>query len=55
MTAAAAEIGDLLGVKYLVTFTHVRRLRQAAVAAPRSKLPLLAFTPERGRRAPSWR
>ncbi|MDQ1483707.1 MAG: pyruvate kinase [Actinomycetota bacterium] len=44
VTAAAAEIGELLGAKYLVTFTQLgdsaRRLSRI-----RSKLPMLAFTP----------
>jgi pyruvate kinase len=44
ITAAAAEIGELLGAKYLVTFTQLgdsaRRLSRT-----RSKLPMLAFTP----------
>ena len=44
VTAAAAEIGDLLGAKYLVTFTQLgdsaRRLSRI-----RSKLPMLAYTP----------
>jgi len=44
VTAAAAEIGGLLGAKYLVTFTQLgdsaRRLSRI-----RSKLPMLAFTP----------
>jgi len=44
VTAAAAEIGELLGAKYLVTFTQTgdsaRRLSRI-----RSKLPMLAFTP----------
>src|ERR1019366_2402334 len=44
VTAAAAEIGKLLGAKYLVTFTQsgesARRLSRI-----RSKLPMLAFTP----------
>ena len=44
VTAAAADIGDLLGAKYLVTFTQsgdsARRLSRI-----RSKLPMLAFTP----------
>ena len=30
VTAAAAEIGELLGCKYLITFTRVRRLGPAA-------------------------
>ena len=44
VTAAAADIGELLGVKYLVTFTQsgdsAKRLSRI-----RSKLPMLAFTP----------
>jgi pyruvate kinase len=44
VTAAAAEIGELVGAKYLVTFTQsgdsARRLSRI-----RSKLPMLAFTP----------
>jgi pyruvate kinase len=44
VTAAAAEIGELVGAKYLVTFTHsgdsAKRLSRI-----RSKLPMLAFTP----------
>jgi pyruvate kinase len=44
VTAAAAEIGDLLGAKYLVTFTtsgdSAKRLSRI-----RPKLPMLAFTP----------
>jgi pyruvate kinase len=44
VTAAAADIGELLGVKYLVTFTQLgetaRRLSRI-----RSKIPTLAFTP----------
>lgn len=44
ITAAAAEIGELVGAKYLVTFTQLgdsaRRLSRI-----RSKLPMLAFTP----------
>ena len=44
VTAAAAEIGGLVGAKYLVTFTQLgdsaRRLSRI-----RSKLPMLAFTP----------
>jgi len=45
ITFAAAQVGDLLGVKYLVTFTQsgdsARRM-----ARLRSRIPLLAFTPE---------
>ena len=44
ITDAAAEIGGLIGAKYLVTFTQLgdsaRRLSRI-----RSKLPMLAFTP----------
>ncbi len=44
VTWAACEIGELLGVKYLVTFTQsgdsAKRLSRI-----RSKLPMLAFTP----------
>jgi len=45
ITRAAAEIGEILGVKYLVTFTQsgdsARRMSRL-----RSALPLLAFTPD---------
>lgn len=45
ITRAAAEIGEVLGVKYLVTFTQsgdsARRMSRL-----RSSIPLLAFTPE---------
>jgi pyruvate kinase len=44
VTAAAADIGELLGARYLVTFTQsgdsAKRLSRI-----RSKLPMLAFTP----------
>ena len=44
VTAAAAEIGDLLGVKFLITFTQSgdssRRLSRV-----RPRIPMLAFTP----------
>ncbi|HMC02667.1 MAG TPA: pyruvate kinase alpha/beta domain-containing protein, partial [Cellulomonadaceae bacterium] len=44
ITRAAAEIGETLGVKYLVTFTQsgdsARRMSRL-----RSAIPLLAFTP----------
>jgi pyruvate kinase len=50
VTAAAAEIGELLGVKYLVTFTQsgdsARRLSRI-----RPKLPMLAFTPVQATRS----
>jgi len=44
VTAAAADIGELVGAKYLVTFSQLgdsaRRLSRV-----RSKIPMLAFTP----------
>ena len=50
VTAAAAEIGELLGAKYLVTFTQsgdsARRLSRI-----RSRLPMLAFTPVQATRS----
>src|SRR3954449_688311 len=50
VTAAAAEIGDLVGAKYLVTFTtsgdSAKRLSRI-----RSKLPMLAFTPNQSTRS----
>jgi len=56
ITAAAAEMGELLGAKYLVTFTQLgdsaRRLSRI-----RSKLPMVAFTPveaTRGQLTLSW-
>ncbi len=45
ITRAAAEVGEILGVKYLVTFTQsgdsARRMSRL-----RSSIPLLAFTPD---------
>jgi len=56
VTRAAAEIGELLGAKYLVTFTQsgdsAKRLSRI-----RSKVPMLAFTPlqtTRSQLALSW-
>jgi pyruvate kinase len=56
VTFAAMEIGELLDVKYLVTFTQsgdsARRMSRL-----RSRIPLLAFTPEpsvRSQLALSW-
>ena len=50
VTAAAAEIGDLLGVKFLITFTQSgdssRRL-----ARVRPRIPMLAFTPVQSTRS----
>lgn len=49
ITRAAAEIGERLGVKYLVTFTQsgdsARRMSRL-----RASIPLLAFTPDQGTR-----
>jgi pyruvate kinase len=56
VTAAAAEIGELLGCRYLITFTEsgdsARRL-----ARVRPSIPMLAFTPNQATRsqlALSW-
>jgi pyruvate kinase len=56
ITKAAAEVGEVLGAKYLVTFTQsgdsARRISRL-----RSRLPILAITPETGtynRLALSW-
>ena len=56
VTAAAAEIGELLGAKFLITFTQsgdtAKRLSRI-----RPKLPMLAFTPlqhTRSRLALAW-
>ena len=50
VTAAAAEIGELVGAKYLVTFTQsgdsAKRLSRI-----RSMLPMLAFTPVQATRS----
>ena len=50
ITLAAAEVAELLGVDYLVTFTQsgdsARRMSRL-----RSKIPLLAFTPEQSVRS----
>lgn len=50
VTAAAAEIGDLLGCQYLITFTmsgdSSRRLSRV-----RPKIPMLAFTPSQWTRS----
>ncbi|TWE12565.1 pyruvate kinase [Rudaeicoccus suwonensis] len=50
VTAAAAEVGDLLGVRYLVTFTEsgdsARRLSRL-----RNPRPMLAFTPSEATRS----
>ena len=56
ITRAAAEVGDLLGVKYLIAFSQsgdsARRMSRL-----RSAIPLLAFTPDpavRSQLALSW-
>jgi pyruvate kinase len=56
VTKAATEVGEVLGAKYLVTFTQsgdsARRISRL-----RSRLPILAITPEEGtynRLALSW-
>src|SRR6476619_1547324 len=50
VTAAAAEIGELLGCKYLITFTtsgdSTRRLSRV-----RPRIPMLAFTPNQWHRS----
>ncbi len=50
VTAAAADIGELLGVKFLITFTQTgdssRRLSRV-----RSRIPMLAFTPDQWTRS----
>src|SRR6476620_11056225 len=50
VTAAAAEIGELLGCKYLITFTtsgdSTRRLSRV-----RPRIPMLAFTPNQWTRS----
>ncbi|NNG41215.1 pyruvate kinase [Flexivirga sp. ID2601S] len=50
VTAAAAEVGDLLGVRYLVTFTESgdSAKRMARLRSPR---PMLAFTPKESTRS----
>lgn len=56
ITRAAAEIGDVLGVKYLVTFTQTGDSAKR-MSRLRSSIPLLAFTPEskvRSELALSW-
>lgn len=45
ITRAAAEVGDVLGVKYLVTFTQTGDSAKR-MSRLRSQIPLLAFTPE---------
>ncbi len=44
VTMAAAEIGDLIGVKYLVTFTSSGDSAKR-ISRLRRKIPMLAFTP----------
>ncbi|MGL4745056.1 MAG: pyruvate kinase [Dermatophilaceae bacterium] len=56
VTAAAAEIGELLGVTYLVTFTATGD-SACRLARVRPRIPMLAFTPSqwtRSQLALSW-
>ncbi|GAB3498581.1 pyruvate kinase [Flexivirga sp.] len=50
VTAAAAEVGDLLDVRYLVTFTESGDSAKR-MARIRSARPMLAFTPEQSTRS----
>ncbi|RNI18142.1 pyruvate kinase [Flexivirga caeni] len=50
VTAAAAEVGDLLNVRYLVTFTASGDSAKR-MARIRSSRPMLAFTPEQSTRS----
>ena len=47
ITRAAAEVAETLGVKYLVTFTQSGDSARR-VSRLRSRIPMLAFTPEAG-------
>jgi pyruvate kinase len=56
VTKAAAEVGDVLGAKYLVTFTQTGDSARR-ISRLRSHIPILAITPELGtynRLALSW-
>src|ERR1035437_1448070 len=44
ITRAAAEIGEILGVKYLITFTQTAA-SERRMSRLRSPIPLIAFTP----------
>jgi pyruvate kinase len=50
VTAAAAEIGELLGCKYLITFT-VSGDSPRRLARVRPRIPMLAFTPHQWTRS----
>jgi pyruvate kinase len=50
VTAAAADIGDLLGVKYLITFTSSGSSGRT-LARVRPRIPMLAFTPHQATRS----
>jgi len=50
VTRAAAEIGELVGAKFLVTFTTTGDSAKR-MSRIRSKLPMLAFTPNQSTRA----
>jgi pyruvate kinase len=56
ITKAAAEVGDVIGAKYLVTFTQTGDSARR-ISRLRSPIPILAITPEVGtynRLALSW-
>ena len=50
VTAAAAEIGELLGCRYLITFTESGESSRR-LARVRPSIPMLAFTPNQGTRS----
>ncbi|MBM6403784.1 pyruvate kinase [Phycicoccus sp. CSK15P-2] len=50
VTAAAAEIGELLGVKFLITFTESGGSPKR-LARVRPRIPMLAFTPNQSTRS----
>jgi pyruvate kinase len=56
VSAAAVEIGDLLGAKFLITFTQSGDTAKR-MSRIRPRIPMLAFTPEqhtRSRLALAW-
>ena len=55
VTRAAAEIGELVGAKFLIAFTETRRTRPRGWPAAARGIPMLAFTSEPRRRARSSR
>jgi pyruvate kinase len=50
VTAAAAEIGELLGCRFLITFTESGESSRR-LARVRPNIPMLAFTPNQGTRS----